>query len=160
MEIYLDIVILENIVINYLILLVTSRFSKTKTNSLRLLLGSVTGTAYLVLMILLPDTQVCHPVCKIPVVGRHGCHSIHFQKNLGFLNNPLFYAATFIFAGAAFALMFSAKTGDHKERCAHHSAVFHRCEWTELLLAVALALIIFRVIWEAVQSKFVKEKLW
>ena len=58
MEIYLDIVILENIVINYLILLVTSRFSKNRTSSLRLFLGSVAGTAYLVLMILLPEVKV------------------------------------------------------------------------------------------------------
>jgi stage II sporulation protein GA (sporulation sigma-E factor processing peptidase) len=161
-EIYLDIVILENIVINYLILLVTSRFSKTKTNSLRLLLGSVTGTAYLVLMILLPDTQVYATLfAKFLLSVAMVAIAFTFRKISVFLKTlALFYAATFIFAGAAFALMFFSKDwGIIRNGVLITPLSFIGARWTELLLAVALALIIFRVIWEAVQSKFVKEKL-
>ena len=162
MEIYLDIVILENIVINYLILLVTSRFSKNKTSSLRLFLGSVAGTAYLVLMILLPDTQVYATLfSKFLLSVAMVAMAFNFRKISAFMKTlALFYATTFIFAGAAFALMFFSKDwGIVRNGLLITPLTFIDAKLTELLLAVAVALIIFRVVWDTVQSKFVKEKL-
>jgi len=161
-EIYLDIVILENIVINYLILLVTSRFSKNKTSSLRLFLGSVAGTAYLVLMILLPDTQVYATLfSKFLLSVAMVAMAFNFRKISAFMKTlALFYATTFIFAGAAFALMFFSKDwGIVRNGLLITPLTFIDAKLTELLLAVAVALIIFRVVWDTVQSKFVKEKL-
>jgi len=161
-EIYLDIVILENIVINYLILLVTSRFSKNRTSSLRLFLGSVAGAAYLVLMILLPDTKVYATLLSkfLLSVGMVAI-TFSFRKISVFLKTlALFYATTFIFAGAAFALMFFSKDwGIIRNGVLITPLSFIDAKWSELLLAVAVALIIFRVIWDALQSKFIKEKL-
>ena len=162
MEIYLDIVILENIVINYLILLVTSRFSKNRTSSLRLFLGSVAGTAYLVLMILLPDTQVYATLfSKFLLSVAMVAMAFNFRKISAFMKTlALFYATTFIFAGAAFALMFFSKDwGIVRNGLLITPLTFIDAKLTELLLAVAVALIIFRVVWDTVQSKFVKEKL-
>lgn len=162
MEIYLDIVILENIVINYLILLVTSRFSKNRTSSLRLFLGSVAGTAYLVLMILLPDTQVYATLfSKFLLSVAMVAIAFNFRKISAFVKTlALFYATTFIFAGAAFALMFFSKDwGIVRNGVLITPLTFIDAKLTELLLAVAVALIIFRVVWDTVQSKFVKEKL-
>ncbi|HOQ06562.1 MAG TPA: sigma-E processing peptidase SpoIIGA [Clostridiales bacterium] len=162
MEIYLDIVILENIVINYLILLVTSRFSKNRTSSLRLFIGSVAGTAYLVLMILLPDTQVYATLfSKFLLSVAMVAIAFNFRKISAFLKTlALFYATTFIFAGAAFALMFFSKDwGIVRNGVLITPLTFIDAKLTELLLAVAVALIIFRVVWDTVQSKFVKEKL-
>jgi len=161
-EIYLDIVILENIVINYLILLVTSRFSKNRTSSLRLFIGSVAGTAYLVLMILLPDTQVYATLfSKFLLSVAMVAIAFNFRKISAFLKTlALFYATTFIFAGAAFALMFFSKDwGIVRNGVLITPLTFIDAKLTELLLAVAVALIIFRVVWDTVQSKFVKEKL-
>lgn len=162
MEIYLDIVILENIVINYLILLVTSRFSKNRTSSLRLFLGSVAGAAYLVLMILLPDTKVYATLLSkfLLSVGMVAI-TFSFRKLSVFLKTlALFYATTFIFAGAAFALMFFSKDwGIIRNGVLITPLSFIDAKWSELLLAVAVALIIFRVIRDALQSKFIKEKL-
>lgn len=162
MEIYLDIVILENIVINYLILLVTSRFSKNRTSSLRLFLGSVAGTAYLVLMILLPEVKVYTTlVSKFLLSIGMVAITFSFSKFAVFFKTlALFYAATFIFAGAGFALMFFNKDwGIIRNGVLISPLNFFDAKWTELLLAVAVALIIFRVIWDAVQSRFVREKL-
>lgn len=162
MEIYLDIVILENIVINYLILLVTSRFSKNRTSSLRLFLGSVAGAAYLVLMILLPDTKVYATLLSkfLLSVGMVAI-TFSFRKLSVLLKTlALFYATTFIFAGAAFALMFFSKDwGIIRNGVLITPLSFIDAKWSELLLAVAVALIIFRVIRDALQSKFIKEKL-
>lgn len=162
MEIYLDIVALENIVINYLILSVTSRFSKNKAGSLRLFLGSLLGTAYLVLMLTLPDMKIYTTVfskfllsiAMVAVTFNCGKISV-FLKTLA-----MFYATTFLFAGAGFALMFFNRDwGIMRNGVLLSPLSFLDAKWTELLLAVALVLIILKIVWEAVQSRFLKEKL-
>lgn len=162
MEIYLDIVALENIVINYLILLVTSRFSKTKTSSMRLFLGSLLGTVYLVLMILLPDMKVYTTVLsKFLLSIAMVAVTFNFRKITIFLKTlAMFYAATFLFAGAGFALMFFNRDwGIMRNGVLISPLSFLDATWTELLLAVAVTLIILRVVWDVIQSRFIKEKL-
>ncbi len=162
MEIYLDIVILENIVINYLILLVTARFSKNKASSLRLLLGSLLGTAYLVLMILLPDMQVYTTVLsKVLLSIGMVAVTFNFGRLKVFLKTlALFYASTFLFAGAGFALMFFKRDwGIMRNGVIMSPVSILDTTWAELLLAVAVTLIILRIVWDALQSRFLREKL-
>ncbi len=162
MEIYLDIVILENIVINYLILTVTARFSKNKASNLRLLLGSVLGTAYLVLMILLPDMKVYTTVfSKVLLSIGMVAATFSFGRLKIFLKTlALFYATTFLFAGAGFALMFFKKDwGIMRNGVIMSPASLLDTTWAELLLAVAVTLIILRIVWDAIQSRFLREKL-
>jgi stage II sporulation protein GA (sporulation sigma-E factor processing peptidase) len=161
-EIYLDIVILENIVINYLILTVTARFSKNKASNLRLLLGSVLGTAYLVLMILLPDMKVYTTVfSKVLLSIGMVAATFSFGRLKIFLKTlALFYATTFLFAGAGFALMFFKKDwGIMRNGVIMSPASLLDTTWAELLLAVAVTLIILRIVWDAIQSRFLREKL-
>ena len=113
-------------------------------------------------MILLPDTQVYATLLSkfLLSVGMVAI-TFSFRKISVFLKTlALFYATTFIFAGAAFAFMFFSKDwGIIRNGILITPLTFIDAKWTELMLAVAVALIIFRVIWDAVQSKFVKEKL-
>lgn len=162
MEIYLDIVILENIVINYLILLVTARFSKNKASSLRLFLGSLLGTAYLVLMILLPDMKVYTTVLsKVLLSIGMVAATFNFGRITVFMKTlALFYASTFLFAGAGFALMFFKRDwGIIRNGVIMTPVSLLDTSWAELLLAVAVTLIILRIVWDAVQNRFLKEKL-
>ncbi len=162
MEIYLDIVILENIVINYLILSVTARLSKNKAGSPRLLLGSVLGTVYLVLMILLPGVKAYTAVfSKVLLSAGMVAVTFRFGSLKSFLKTlALFYASTFLFAGAGFALMFFRKDrGIMKNGVVMTPVSLLDTTWAELLLAVAVTLIIIRVVFDAVQSRFLKEKL-
>lgn len=162
MEIYLDIVILENIVINYLILSVTARFSKNRAGSLRLLLGSILGTAYLVLMILLPDMKVYTTVfSKVLLSIAMVAVTFSFGRLKIFLKTlALFYATTFLFAGAGFALMFFKRDwGIIRNGVIMTPISLPDTSWAELLLAVAVTLIILRIVWDAIQNKFLREKL-
>lgn len=160
MEIYLDIVILENIVINYLILLVTSKFSKNRASNLRLFLGSLLGAAYLVFIILLPEKRIYTTVMsKFLLSMVMVAVAFNIKKLTVFLKTlALFYATTFLFAGAAFALMFF-----NRDRSVIRNGVlvmsFLNTTWSELLLAFAVALIIMRIVWDAIQYKFLREKL-
>jgi stage II sporulation protein GA (sporulation sigma-E factor processing peptidase) len=161
-EIYLDIVVLENIVINYLILLVTAKFSKNKADSLRLLLGAILGTAYLVLMILLPEMKVYTTVIsKLLLSIAMVALAFNFMRLTVFLKTlAMFYAATFLFAGAGFALMFfNREWGIMRNGVLMTSPPFLNTKWSELLLAFAVAFIILRVVWSAIQNKFLREKM-
>lgn len=162
MEIYLDIIILENIIINYLILMVTARFSKNRAGNLRLLLGAVLGAIYLVLMILLPEMEVYTTILsKLLLSIAMVAATFSFKKMSEFLKTlVLFYASTFIFAGACFAFMFFNKEGSIVRNGAVITALsFVDAKWSELVLAIGTAFIILRVVWELLQNKFLREKM-
>ncbi len=162
MEIYLDIVVMENIVINYLILLVTAKFSKIRSSNLRLLLGAVLGAAYLVIMILLPDMKVYTTVLsKFLLSVTMVAVTFHFSKlTLFFKTLAMFYAATFLFAGAGFALMFfNREWGIMKNGVLMTPMALLNTKWSELLMAFVVTLIILRIVWDVIQKKFLREKL-
>lgn len=161
-EIYLDIVILENIVINYLILLVTSKFTKNRSSNLRLLLGAVLGAAYLAAMILLPDMKVYTTVfSKLLLSIAMVATAFSFNKLKTFFKTLLvFYATTFLFAGAGFTLMFlNREWGIIKNGVLMTPFSLLNTKWSELILAFALVFIILRVVWDVIQSKIIREKL-
>lgn len=162
MEIYLDIVILENIVINYLILLVTAKFSRNRASNLRLLLGAVTGAAYLAAMLLLPEMKIYTTLlskCLLSIVMI--AVTFHLKKLSEFFRLLIiFYAATFIFAGAGFALMFFNRDwGILRNGVMVTPFSFLNTSWAELLLALAVTSIILRVVWDMIQNRFLREKL-
>lgn len=162
MEIYLDIVILENIVINYLILLVTAKFSKNRSSNSRLLLGAVLGAAYLATMLLLPEMKIYTTLLsKCLLSFAMIAVTFHLKKLSEFLKTLLiFYASTFIFAGAGFALMFFNRDwGILRNGVMVTPLSFFNTSWAELLLALAVTLIILRVIWDMIQNRFLREKL-
>ncbi len=162
MEIYLDVVILENIVINYLILLVTAKFSKNRSSNLRLLLGAVLGAAYLAAMLLLPEMKIYTTLLsKCLLSFAMIAVTFHLKKLSEFLKTLLiFYASTFIFAGAGFALMFfNQDWGILRNGVMVTPLSFFNTSWAELLLALAVTLIILRVIWDMIQNRFLREKL-
>lgn len=161
-EIYLDIIILENIVINYLILLVTARFSKSRASNLRLLLGSVVGALYLVLMILLPEMKIYTTILsKFLLSIAMVAVTFSFTRISAFLRTlVLFYASTFLFAGAGFAFLFFNRSGSVIRNGVIMSPVsLINTKWSELLLALAVTFIILRVVWDFIQNKFLREKM-
>lgn len=162
MEIYLDIIILENIVVNYLILLVTAKFSKNKTGSFRLLLGAVTGAIYLALMLLLPSMKVYTTILsKVLLSLAIVAITFSFKRIGNFLKTlALFYAATFVFAGAGFAFLFINGSGSIiKNGIAITGVSILNTKSSHILLAIAFTIIILRVVWDFVQGRFFKEKM-
>lgn len=161
-EIYLDIIVLENIVVNYLILMVTAKFSKCRTSSLRLFLGALAGALYLALMILMPGMKVYTTILsKIMLSFAMVAITFNIDKIVTFIKTlAMFYAATFIFAGAGFALMFfNSGGGIVRNGVIITSMPLLGTKWSEILLALALTLIILRIFRDIVQSRISREKL-
>lgn len=159
MDIYLDVLFLENIVMNYLILVMTARFSKIKTSNVRLLLGALIGAAYVVVLVLFPDMEVYYTtVAKIAL--SLGLVAIVFspERIKDFIKVlAIFYISTFIFAGAALAFLYFFESGGIIKNGILY--VYWQSKWTLLFLSIITVVIIIRTFWDVIQYKFIREKL-
>ena len=159
MEVFLDVIILENIVMNYLILLTTSKFIRSKTSNFRLLVGAIIGAAYVVLMVVLPGIKVFYTVfARILLSFVIVAVAFTPKKFMAFFKTlAIFYVCTFIFAGAAFAFLYFNQNGGFVRNGIIY--VFWQSKWTVLFLSIVMVIIIVRIFWDILQYRVVKEKL-
>jgi stage II sporulation protein GA (sporulation sigma-E factor processing peptidase) len=157
-EIFLDVLMLENIVMNYLILLMTAKFSKNKISHLHLFLGSVLGALYVAFLVVFPSLKGYYStIAKIALSFAIIAISFSFEKFIAFFRTlAIFYISTFIFAGAGFAFLYFNQSGGFIR-----NGVFYVCwnsKWTVLVLGIATAGIIVKVSWDIIQHKLVKDR--
>jgi len=157
-DIYIDVLVLENIVMNYLILAMTARFSKSKTSGFRLFLGALVGASYVIIMLLLPDVKIYYTAFAkillsmvIVTVAFSPGKLRDFFKTLA-----IFYVSTFIFAGAGFALLYINQTSGFLRNGIVY--VFWETKWTVLFLSIVMVGIIGRIFWEIIQSRIIKQR--
>lgn len=158
MEIYLDVLFLENLVMNYLILQLTAKFSKSKTSSLRLFLGALLGASYVVLLVLLPGIKVYYTTAaKIALSLAMVAVAFSPERFMSFFKTlAIFYVSTFIFAGGVFAFLYFSESGGFVK---NGVVVAWRPRWTQLFFGIITVGIIVRIFWEILQTKFAREKL-
>ena len=110
MTIYIDIVIIENLIMNYIILLATGMVLKIEIKHMRLILASLVGAIYTVLVymqiILIYSNFLLKIILSFVIVYiAFRVQSIkQMWKNLLF-----FYLTSFVFGGTAFALLYIVK---------------------------------------------------
>ena len=107
MTIYLDVIFLENIVINYIILYVTGLISKSKIKQRKLLLGALTGAFYSVIYYLLKLKIYSSFIIKIilSIVIIYVSFNSSNLKDL-LKKTLLFYLSSFVFGGAAISIIY------------------------------------------------------
>ena len=150
---------MENIVINYFILLVTAKFSKNRTTNLRMFLGALIGALYVVLLIIFPNMKVYYTTMA-KIILSLAIIAITFspEKLTTFLKTlAIFYISTFIFAGAAFAFLYFNQSGGFIRNGIIYA--FWKTKWTLLFFSTIMVGITVRIFWEVLQYKFVREKL-
>lgn len=159
MEIYLDILLLENLVINYLILYVTAKFSRLKVSTLRLFAGAVVGALYVVFIILQPGIKVYYTTfAKVLLSLFIVAITFSPKKVLPFLKTlVIFYISTFIFAGAALAFLFFNQQGGFVRNGIVY--VFGQSKWSLMFFSFATVGIIIKIFMEVIQSRYTKERL-
>lgn len=107
MTIYLDVVFLENIVMNFLILLATAIISKSKINSPKILLASNIGGIFSILTYIIKLTNFQSLILKI-VISILMVKISYNSKKVKYLmkNLVLFYLVSLTFGGTAFMLLY------------------------------------------------------
>lgn len=110
MTIYVDIIMLENICMNYIIIITTAFMLKTKIKYVRFLISSVIGAAYSVLlyMNLIPFySNLCMKIFLSIIMTYIAFNPKNIK--IGIKQIVIFYLVSFLFGGCAFALLYFIK---------------------------------------------------
>ncbi|MCI9087802.1 MAG: sigma-E processing peptidase SpoIIGA [Clostridia bacterium] len=113
MTVYLDVVMLENLCMNYIILFATGYLMKIKMKQLRLIVSSILGGIYAVIAYL--EILPIYSSFGMKVVLSILMVYIAFKpKGVKILSKQLiiFYLTSFVFGGCAFALLYFVKPQD------------------------------------------------
>ncbi len=159
MDIYIDVLLLENIVVNYLILFITSKLVRQQTTSLRLLAGAGLGAVYACLLVFLPDIRIYFSLpAKVLLSFAIIALSFRIPGFKAFLRIlAIFYAVTMVFAGTTFAFVFfsSADSG------LIQNGIFHipSSSLGSIFLGITFAIMILRTLWEIIGKRLSREKM-
>jgi len=110
MTIYLDLVLIENLCMNYIILFATGYLLKKKIKHIRLILSSLLGGIYSILAYMEILEVYSNFVLKI-ILSIVMVYIAYNAKNIKHLLKELlfFYLTSFVFGGCAFALLYFIK---------------------------------------------------
>ncbi len=110
MTIYLDIVFVENIIMNYIILFSTGLICKEKIKQMRLVISSIIGSIYSVAYYITEITLYATIIAKI-FLSIAMIYIAFGSKNLKnvFKSLMVFYLTSFAFGGCAFAILYYIK---------------------------------------------------
>lgn len=113
MTIYVDIVLLENLCMNYIILFATGFIMKMKLHHIRIILSALVGGVYAILSYMQIFPIYSNMIVKI-VLSVCMIYIAFFPKGIKALIKQLvmFYLVSFVFGGCAFALLYFVKPQD------------------------------------------------
>lgn len=107
MKIYIDIVLLENLVMNYIIIFSTALISKSKINHLRIFLASLIAGVYSILNYIGNLTTVKSTIIKFLISILIVLISFESKRVKTIIRQLiLFYLVSFTFGGISFMLLF------------------------------------------------------
>ena len=113
MTIYLDIVLIENLIMNYIILYATGLVLKLKTNQIRIIIAGLLGAVYSIIayagILKIYSSFVLKIVLSILIVYI-AFNPQNAKKMWKYI--LIFYLTSFVFGGAAFALIYILKPQD------------------------------------------------
>ena len=113
MTVYLDVILLENICMNYIILFATGLINKKKMNHIRLMLSSILGSLYAAVSYILLSYNLSNFLLKILLsiaMVNLGFQPKNFKTVCKYL--IIFYLVSFAFGGCAFFLLYFIRPQD------------------------------------------------
>ncbi len=110
MTIYLDVVLIENLIMNYIILFATGYILKIKLHHIRLILSSLLGGIYSILAYMQILEIYSNIIMKL-ILSIVMVYIAYKAKNVKILTKQIiiFYLISFVFGGSAFALLYFVK---------------------------------------------------
>ena len=110
MTIYIDVVLIENLIMNYIILLATGMILKIKIKHIRLIIGSLLGAIYTIIgymgILEIYSSFILKIILSIMIV-----YIAYYPQTLKKMWKELlfFYLTSFVFGGVAFSLIYIVK---------------------------------------------------
>lgn len=157
MTVYLDVLLLENIIMNFIIIAVTSYFSKIKASLGRILFGAVIG-ALCVLTAFYPKFEVYFTLFTKFLVSLIIIAVTFWPERLkDFIRlTLLFYFVSFVFGGAGFGLFYLLNSEGNL-----YNGIFYISGYPlkMLLMAAVVGFIVVKLSWDFVKGKLTKENI-
>lgn len=154
--IYAEYLLLENMLINYILLHLTKKFTKTEANNIRVLLASFIGAIYS-LVIFFPSLKFMTKfIIKISVsilIIIVGFNPSKLKKFIRLIST--FYVMAFIFAGASLALFYLAQAETYAG-----NGIFYIKDFPVKLLALAIfvSYTLIKTVWGYIHTFLAKGK--
>ena len=106
MTLYIDLILLENIIINYIIILATGMVCRVNIKHIRVLLASILGAIYAILVYIIDLKIYTNPIVKV-LISICMIYISFNSTNVKILLKQLliFYLTSFCFGGAAYYLL-------------------------------------------------------
>ncbi|MGJ7043880.1 stage II sporulation protein GA (sporulation sigma-E factor processing peptidase) [Thermoanaerobacterium thermosulfurigenes] len=109
---YADVIFIENLIINYIILYLTKRFSRSNTNNAKLIFSSALGALYVILIFFSLPNIIYSLTFKIIISILMVAIAFGFNRFYEFIRVlSIFYLVSFIIGGTAFALIYVVNIG-------------------------------------------------
>ena len=158
MTIYIDVVLIENLIMNYIILLATGLILKEKIKNIRLLLASLLGAIYSVVSYVSILEIYASMVLKIilSIVMIYIAFNPQTMKKM-WKDILLFYLTSFVFGGAAFALIYIVKP---QEILMKNGLFLGTYPLKTIMLGAIIAFIIIMTAFTVVKSKITKKDMF
>jgi len=159
MDVYIDVLFVENMIMNYLILTVTSRFCRSSASGLRMLAGAAVGAAYVIFVVCFSDIKVYYSVAAKFLLSIVIIITTFSYRKISTCLKQLvvFYAVTFMFAGAAFAFIYFNQTGTFTGNGIIY--IYWKSKLTTIFMSAGAILIISRIFLDIVKLRISKEDL-
>ena len=151
MTIYIDVLFAVNGIVNFMLLLATSKISKIQTPTWRLLIGSLLGAVYAVCMFF-PQIEALYTiVSKITFSFILIAVTFTIKKLKHFLKTVfIFYITSFVFGGIALGLFYFIGFG--KGTVISNGIFYFNLPWRILAIASVSAYGIIRFVWKVAKT--------
>lgn len=158
MTIYIDVVFVENLVMNYIILLATGMVLKLNLNHIRLIITAALGAIYTVMTYIFPIEIYSNFFLKI-FLSIIIVYISYNPKNIKMFFKQLvvFYLISFVFGGAAFFLIYIIKPQDILMK---NGLFLGTYPLKTVVLAAIVAFVIILITFKIVKSKFSKNDIY
>lgn len=158
MIVYLDIIFIENLIMNFIILLATSVVIKFKENKIRLIIGAVIGAVYCVMLYIRIFECISNIISKF-ILSIIIVYIAFAPKNFKlFLRYFIvFYFISFVFGGAAFAFIYIIKP---EEILMKNGLFLGAYPLKTIIIASISAYVIIKIVFSIVKVKFTKKDMY
>lgn len=158
MTIYVDVVLIENVLMNYIILFATSVILKIKAKHMRLILASLVGAIYTVIAYISTLKIYSNIFLKfiLSLIIIYIALNPNEIKKL-FKFTLIFYLTSFVFGGAAFALIYIVKP---QEILRNNGLILNVNSLKLIFISAIIAFIIITIGFKIVKNKMTARDLY
>ena len=158
MTIYIDVVLIENLLMNYIILYATGMILKTKIKNIRLVFASAIGAIYSVMAYISTLKIYSNIVLKIilSIIIVYVAYNPQNMKQM-WKNTLIFYLTSFVFGGVAFALIYVVKP---QEIVMRNGLFLGTYPLKNVILSAIIGIIILNIAFKIVKTKMSKKDMY